>query len=567
MNPSRTLVVLRLIAGALALLAAVIPPAMAKLVQPYYLGIDAAFGKWPNGQVSIAYNPANAPALSFDQATVEQLIQDAAAEWEGVCGVKFTYQGITSAAIDNSDDGVVVVGWTTLSDGAAGQGGPYWIPSSGVEQTANGGIDAYLDGSIKLSTTVSWDRGRADIDAAYLKDVLVHELGHVLGLGHTNNPESIMYANPYNHLSYPRQDDIDGAQALYGPPRTMATLPVYTPPSAGTWADLLDFGWTVDTQNATPLTTLNDGEAAASVYPFIQYRNYTGPLDFVITDPSGVRYQWDTYGFSCDVQYASCTSWSYGVDVPSISTVPGTWTFYIIKDGVTVAQSALNVQTTPIWHPAPDAQLTLDAIGGLGPLTVNAQVDIPSGDTSTVQLIWHVPGTGEITTTYAAGSQQTLTFNSAGSIPIYVEVNDDATRYTGAGAGFQKLLGTTLRVSATTPVPLDLDGDGRAAAATDGMFMLHYLFGFRDPASFAGAIGTGSALTVDALKTNLERAVNAGQLDVDGDGTTNALTDGMLILRYLSGFTNQRLVGGAVPSGAARADPLTIQDYLNNLTF
>lgn len=46
--------------------------------------------------------------------------------------------------------------------------------------------------------------------------LLIHELGHCLGLDHTENP-SIMSVRPVGGLTW-TPDDIMGIQSLYGPP-------------------------------------------------------------------------------------------------------------------------------------------------------------------------------------------------------------------------------------------------------------------------------------------------------------------------------------------------------------
>ena len=53
--------------------------------------------------------------------------------------------------------------------------------------------------------------------------------------------------------------------------------------------------------------------------------------------------------------------------------------------------------------------------------------------------------------------------------------------------------------------------------------------------------------------------------DVDGDGKTAALTDGLLILRYLFGLRGAELVNHAVGSGATRAAAPLIESYLSTL--
>ena len=42
-------------------------------------------------------------------------------------------------------------------------------------------------------------------------------------------------------------------------------------------------------------------------------------------------------------------------------------------------------------------------------------------------------------------------------------------------------------------------------------------------------------------------------LDIDGDGATDALTDGLLVLRYQFGFTGATLITGAVGPDARAA--------------
>ena len=42
-------------------------------------------------------------------------------------------------------------------------------------------------------------------------------------------------------------------------------------------------------------------------------------------------------------------------------------------------------------------------------------------------------------------------------------------------------------------------------------------------------------------------------LDIDGNGAIGALTDGLLVLRFLFGFTGVTLVSGAIAWSTARA--------------
>ena len=57
----------------------------------------------------------------------------------------------------------------------------------------------------------------------------------------------------------------------------------------------------------------------------------------------------------------------------------------------------------------------------------------------------------------------------------------------------------------------------------------------------------------------------APALDADGDNTLQALTDGLLAIRFLFGFTDAALVDGALDLGATRTDPAEVAGFLDRL--
>ena len=69
-------------------------------------------------------------------------------------------------------------------------------------------------------------------------------------------------------------------------------------------------------------------------------------------------------------------------------------------------------------------------------------------------------------------------------------------------------------------------------AASDGVLLVRYLLGYRGTALIANARGTGVALRT-ATEIEAHIATNLALFDVDGDGQTLALTDGVMILRRL----------------------------------
>ena len=111
---------------------------------------------------------------------------------------------------------------------------------------------------------------------------------------------------------------------------------------------------------------------------------------------------------------------------------------------------------------------------------------------------------------------------------------------------------------------LDIDVDGATAALTDGLLVLRHLFGFADSSLTEGAM-TDGATRVDptAIATYLE--TNMSQIDIDGDGQTDALTDGLLLLRYLFGFDGDALVQDVVAESATRRTSEEIKAYIGSM--
>ena len=76
-----------------------------------------------------------------------------------------------------------------------------------------------------------------------------------------------------------------------------------------------------------------------------------------------------------------------------------------------------------------------------------------------------------------------------------------------------------------------------------------------------GAV-TSSATRSDANTIASYLGTNSGHVDIDGDGSTEALTDGLLLLRYLFGFDGATLIEGAVSASATRTTADEIKSYI-----
>jgi hypothetical protein len=110
----------------------------------------------------------------------------------------------------------------------------------------------------------------------------------------------------------------------------------------------------------------------------------------------------------------------------------------------------------------------------------------------------------------------------------------------------------------------DVDGNGSVAADSDAKLVLRYLLGFGGPILVDGAVaGDCSRCAAADLAWYIEQMRTL--LDIDGNGVTDALTDGLLFYRYLRGYRGAALAAGAVGDRCSRCDGNAIADYCAGL--
>jgi hypothetical protein len=111
-------------------------------------------------------------------------------------------------------------------------------------------------------------------------------------------------------------------------------------------------------------------------------------------------------------------------------------------------------------------------------------------------------------------------------------------------------------------VNCDIDGNDAADALTDGLLVIRYLFGFTGDTLINAAVAPNATRTtateIEAYLADAQAAI----LDVDGNGAADALTDGLLVIRYLFGFTGDTLINAAVAPNATRTTASEIETYL-----
>lgn len=178
----------------------------AREVPKYVLG--SGHERWTGGQINWSYNPGNQPS-NLSTSEVIEAINTATARWAGMCDLTFTYLGTTSAAPNvrstfDTIDRVNVIGWGQLTNEMASYGAytAWWYD----------GTHAMMDADVVINTAYQWT-------IQDVKAIMTHEIGHVIGLKHSEVQRSVMFANPYNSYSFQRTlrgDDANACAALYG---------------------------------------------------------------------------------------------------------------------------------------------------------------------------------------------------------------------------------------------------------------------------------------------------------------------------------------------------------------
>ncbi len=417
-----------------------------------YLGVDGALHKWPGGTVAWVYDPAGAPAVFADEGRTVAVLQRAFSEWSGVADLSFDFRGVDrSRDRDDMVDGVVVVGWGNLT--ATGVTQIFWSSSRRTEL----GYDPIEDGWVLFDLRYGWDRGDPGLTESSLFGVAVHEIGHLIGLGHSNVPRSVMYANPYNHLQYPRWDDVEAARALYGPAVAPRCPSPYEPPAGQDTTSLARTWLAFDTALRTPISELSSGSEAGLVYVVAEIPGGTDlGVQVVWADPDGFFYTGQGESLSCGDDYLACTVWMAPLPVASVATVPGAWTATVHTDHGVAASLPIRVASDRTWNHSPDGRFVVSPTSGPGPLAVDLRVEV-SGDPEghDVMVVWNVPGEGE-SRQDLGGAQgvatRTVTFPEPGRYEVFAHLVDDGPRYGAspggddAGSGFQRLFRQVVEV-------------------------------------------------------------------------------------------------------------------------
>jgi uncharacterized protein (DUF1800 family) len=132
------------------------------------------------------------------------------------------------------------------------------------------------------------------------------------------------------------------------------------------------------------------------------------------------------------------------------------------------------------------------------------------------------------------------------------------------------VLGTVFMVSAGlagtafAQCSFDVDNNGQVDALTDGLLILRGGLGLTGTALTQGALGAGATRSDPAAVLSFINANKTTQYDLDGNGSFDAQTDGLLILRYLFGLSGTALTNGAIGTNPSRPDWNAVGGFLLN---
>lgn len=109
---------------------------------------------------------------------------------------------------------------------------------------------------------------------------------------------------------------------------------------------------------------------------------------------------------------------------------------------------------------------------------------------------------------------------------------------------------------------VDVDGNGQLDALTDGLIIIRFLFGISGPALTSNALGAGATRNAEQIAALLVEDDCKRMLDVDANTTQDTLNDGLLLVRDLFGLTDAALIQNAVAANATRRNADSIKSFL-----
>jgi len=211
-------------------------------------------------------------------------------------------------------------------------------------------------------------------------------------------------------------------------------------------------------------------------------------------------------------------------------------TYTLTPSATTINEGAVLTSTVITTNVAAGTKFYY-ALSGNGITTADFSAGALAGEGST-------DATGKFTFTHTLANDLT----TEGAESLAIKLFSDEARATQVGeTATVSIVDTSIKSKSFN---LDIDGDGKITALGDGLMVIRKLFG----AAFAGDALTNKAMSPTSTRTTAEihefiqQGITTGLLDVDKDGKTTALGDGLMVIRHLFGaaFANEALTNKAI---------------------
>lgn len=166
--------------------------------------------KWASSVYMWYLNPAYMPS-QLSQNAVIATMQLVTSRWSQMCNIEFRYMGLSTAqplaTVGSNQDQINVLSWGRFAGGMTGI-----AAYAAVNIITSAGVSTLEDVDIILNNEMV-------TDITTLDGVLMHEVGHAIGIGHSDKQAAIMSASPYHEVTYNqtlRGDDIEACSSIYG---------------------------------------------------------------------------------------------------------------------------------------------------------------------------------------------------------------------------------------------------------------------------------------------------------------------------------------------------------------